>query len=95
MKNIGMFYENSLDAIDDYRKHSQSANNSARQYCTVTINPSEMTITIDSVRWKYYVFKQFDDVQSIAGIQFDAVFCEVRDPKIKSYIMSRFRPRLT
>lgn len=95
MMNIGMFYEKKLDAIDDYRKHSQSANSLARQHGSVTVNPSEMKITIDGVQWHYYNFRDFEDVHRIAGIQFDAVFCEVRDRKIKSYIMSRFRPRLT
>lgn len=95
MKNIGMFYENKLDAIEDYRHHSQSANSMARMHSVVTVNPKEMTVTIDQLCWRYYVFKEFEDVQRIAGIQFDSVFCEVRNPKIKSYIMTRFRPRLT
>lgn len=95
MKNIGMFYENKLDAIEDYRKHSQQANSLARMHGSVTVNPQEMTVTIDQICWRYYVLKEFEDVQRIAGIQFDSVFCEVRNPKIKSYIMTRFRPRLT
>lgn len=56
MKTIGMFFSNKEDMIAAYRKHSQSVNNLARSYGTTTVNPPQMTITIDDYKWRYYAF---------------------------------------
>lgn len=93
MKTIGMFFSNKEDMISAYRKHSQSVNNLARSYGTTTVNPSQVTITVDDYKWRYYAFEDDKCVHKIAGIQFDAVFSEVTDPYAKMFIMSRFRPR--
>lgn len=92
MKIIGMFFANKDDTIEAYRKHSQSANNSASDFGTVIVNPKEMTITFDDWQYRYYTFNQESDVMRICGIRFDAVFSEVIDPYCKWYIMTRFRP---
>lgn len=92
--NIGMFYGNRQVAIEAYRKHSQSANNDARSYGTVTVNPRSMTITFDNVRYMYYSFDNDGDAQmKVQGIPFQAIFSEDLHPKDKQYVMSRFRPR--
>lgn len=93
MKTIGMFFSNKQDTVEAYRKHSQSANSLARDYGVVTVNPAEMTITTDDIKWRYYTIVNGEDVNKIAGIQFDAVFSEVTDPYAKIFITSRFRPR--
>lgn len=93
MKYIGMFFANNDDMIEAYRKHSQSAQNSARDFSVVTVNPSQMTIVIADRKWMYYTFKDASRINDIAGIQFDAIFSEVTDLYCKQYIMSRFRPR--
>lgn len=97
MKNIGMFYGRRSSAIEAYRKHSQTANWMAREFRTVTINPSEMTIIYnDEVRYMYFAFDKEGDAQSkIAGISFDAVFSEDLYPADKQYVLTRFRPVLT
>lgn len=93
MKKIGMFFANSRDMIESFRKHSQSYQSLARDYGSVTVNPSEMTITVDNYKWLYYSFPNTDHIYRIAGIEFDAVFSEVVDPDVKWFILSRFRPR--
>ena len=93
MKNVGMFYANSFDMIEAYRYHSQMYNNHAREYGSVTVNPSQLTIRLDDVKYLYYSFPNDTNINNIAGIQFDAVFSEVVDAKAKQFIMSRFRPR--
>lgn len=93
MKNIGMFFADNYDMIEAYRKHSQSAQNSARDFSVVTTNPSQMTIVTGDRKWMYYTFKDASRINDIAGIQFDAIFSEVVDPEAKWFIMSRFRPR--
>lgn len=50
MKNIGVFFDRHADAVEAYRKHSHIANNMARVFGTVTVNPAEMTINIDKFR---------------------------------------------
>jgi hypothetical protein len=94
MKNIGMFYNNKHDTIEAFRKHSQNVQSLARQYGVVTVNPSEMKIIVDDCKWLYYTFEDDSRINDIAGIQFDAIFSEVIDPKAKWYIMTRFRPGL-
>lgn len=94
MKTIGMFYKNSSDMVNAYREHSQKFNNYAREYGSVTVNPSKMTIIIDDVRRMYFSFPNCDEINNIAGIEFDAIFSEVVDPQAKQFIMTRFRPRL-
>lgn len=94
MKTIGLFFANSHDTVRAYRRHSQSANNSARYYGVVSVNPKEMTITCDDWKYMYYTCNTENDVDRIAGIEFDAIFSEVVDPYCKRMIMSRFRPRL-
>lgn len=96
MKNIGMFYGSKLAAIETYRKHSQQANNSARDYGTVTVNPKDMTITFDDVRYMYYSFDKEGDAQrKVQGIPFQAIFSEDLHTKDKEYVMTRFRPRFS
>lgn len=97
MKNIGMFYGNKNTAIEAYRKHSQSANWMAREFCTVTCNPREMTITYDDrIRYMYFGFDMEGDAQArIAGITFEAVFSEDLHAGDKQYVMTRFRPRVS
>lgn len=93
MKLIGMFYSNSRDMIEAYRAHSQMYNNYAREYGSVTVNPAAMTITTDNVKRMYFSFPNSDQINNISGLQFDAIFSEVVDPKSKQFIMTRFRPR--
>lgn len=96
MKNIGMFYGSKQAAVEAYRKHSQRANNSASDYCVITVNPKRMTITFDDVCYMYYSFENEGDAQKIiAGIPFQAIFSEDLHQKDKDYVMTRFRPRLT
>lgn len=95
MKNIGMFYGSKQAATEAYQKHSQQANNSARDYGVITVNPRAMTITFDYVRYMYYSFDNEGDAQRIAGIPFQAIFSEDLNQKDKEYVMTRFRPRLT
>jgi hypothetical protein len=94
MKLIGMFYSNSRDMIEAFRLHSQNYQTLARNYGSVTVNPAEMKIVVDDRKWLYYSFPNDDNINRIAGLQFDAVFSEVVDPKAKWFIMSRFRPGL-
>lgn len=96
MKKIGMFFANSHDMIEAYRAKSQMYNCLARNYGSVTVNPSAMTITVDDIKWMYYSFPNADHINliKIAGIQFDAIFSEVVDPKAKWFITTRFRPGL-
>lgn len=93
MKTIGMFFSKKQDTVEAYRKHSQSVNSLARNYGTTTVNPAEMTITTDDIKWRYYTIVDGVDFHKIASIQFDAVFSEVTAPYAKMFIMSRFRPR--
>jgi hypothetical protein len=95
MKNIGMFYGSTVTAVEAYRKHSQQANNDARDYGKVTVNPKMMTITFDDdIRYMYYGFDKDGDAQSrVQGIPFQAIFSENLHPKDKQYVMTRFRPR--
>lgn len=92
MKLIGMFYAHRNDMIEAFRKHSQTYQNYAREYGSVTVNPSELKIQIDDVRYLYFAFPNADRINMIAGLQFDAVFSEVVDPEAKWFIMTRFRP---
>lgn len=94
MKYIGVFFDKHSDAVQAYRKHSQEVNNMSRNYGIVTVNPSDMTITIDNIRYMYYGFPTYEDVIRISGINFAAIFSEVSDSRIKQYIMARFRPSL-
>lgn len=94
MKLIGMFYSNSRDMIEAFRSHSQRYQTIAREYGSVTVNPAQMMIIVDDVKWLYFSFPNDDHINRIAGLQFDAVFSEVVDPKAKWFIMTRFRPGL-
>ena len=94
MKLIGMFYSNSRDMIEAFRSHSQRYQSLAREYGSVTVNPAEFKIVVDDIKWLYYSFPNSDHINRIAGLQFDAVFSEVIDPKAKWFIMTRFRPGL-
>lgn len=96
MKNIGMFYGQRSSAIEAFRKHSQTANNLARDYRTVNVNPKEMTIIYDNeIRYMYYGFEKDGDAQSrVAGINFQAIFSENLYHADKQYVLTRFRPSL-
>lgn len=93
MKQIGMFFSNSRDMIEAYRAHSQQYNSLAREFGCVSVNPTEFTIRVDNLKWMYYSFPNDDNINRIAGIQFDAIFSEVVHPKAKWFIITRFRPR--
>lgn len=94
MKLIGMFYANTRDMIEEFRRHSQHYQTLASYYGSVSVNPSKMIIKVDDIHYRYYAFPNDDNINIIAGLQFDAVFSEVVDPDAKWYIMTRFRPGL-
>ena len=89
MKTVGMIFDDltSLNAAFYRAAYTES------QYDDAKVNVGMWEIEYPNVRYKYILIKDENDVMKIAGIHFDSIFSEVKDPYCKNWILTRFRPR--
>jgi hypothetical protein len=90
MKKIGMLFDDqvALNAAFYMKAHSVLAYNE-----NATVNTGTRTIEYPDMRWQFILLNDDKDVVKISGMEFDAIFSEVRNSNAKQFIMSRFRPR--
>ena len=92
MKIIGMLFEDRVSMEAAFYRHAYGLITFDETKDNVKVKTGmRHTIEIDDSRWMYLIVDN-KSVDKIAGIQFDAIFSEVRDPDLKFYILSRFRP---
>lgn len=94
MKIVGMLYGDRVSMEAGFYRHAYGLKTWEETRDNVVITTGyNHTIEIDGVQWLYLLITD-DTINKIAAIQFDAIFSEVTDPDLKSYIVSRFRPGL-
>ena len=88
--NIGMFYNNTdllNAAFDEYceliREHNLEG---------YTINIKQRTIKSEYAKWIYVVIAEYKDVWKVSGINFSALFSDLKDLKAQRFLMTRLRP---
>ena len=90
MKTIGMIFDDVTSLNAAFYMHAYSG---CQYNPDIEVNTGMREIKYLNVIYKYIIIKDEKDVMKIAGINFDSIFSEVKDPYCKNWILSRFRPR--
>lgn len=99
--NIGMFYDDRTELhAEFYRAAYQAVDAEQYNLKTGVVNSREMTVTYDyperNVQHvnRYMLIRDYQDAVKISGMDFQAIFSNVKDKECAWFIRTRLRPQL-